>query len=125
MMSYSNVVIDGLKPDLRSAKSATIQRGIFIRLLRVTILICLDIFSLGIAWDLAISHASPLQSEWTKNLPFLLLSLGVQVAILTTIGVYRAGVHRRDYVSIIKAVSLSSILLSFIAYAYEPTTYIP
>ncbi len=123
-MFYSSVTIDSFKPDLRSSNSATIQRGIFIRLLRVTLLLCLDVTSLSVAWNLAINYASPLQSEWTKNLNFLLLSLAVQIAILATIGVYRAGVHRRDYVSIIKAVSLSSILLSLFAYAYEPTTYI-
>lgn len=123
-MLYNNVTIDSFKPDLRSSKSATIQRGIFIRLLRVTLLVCLDAISLSLAWNVAINHASPLQSEWTKDPSFLLLSLAVQVAILATIGVYRAGANRRDYVSIIKAVSLSSILLSLIAYAYEPTTYI-
>ena len=123
-MFYSNGIVDSFKPDLRSSKSATIQRGIFIRLLRVILLVCLDAISLSVAWNLAIYYASVLQSEWTKNPSFLLLSLAVQLAILATIGVYRAGAHRRDYMSIIKAVSLSSILLSLIAYAYEPTTYI-
>ncbi len=123
-MLYSNVTIDSFKPDLRSSKSVTIQRGIFIRLLRVILLVCLDTISLSMAWYLTINYASPLQSEWTMNPYYLLLSLAVQVAILATIGVYRAGVHRRDYASIIKAVSLSLILLSLIAYAYEPTTSI-
>ena len=119
-----DVAISGFEPDLRSAKSATIQRGLFIRLLRVTLLILLDILSLSAAWDLAVNYSSVLQSEWTKNLPFLLLTLGVQVTILATIGLYRAGLYRRDYVNIIKAVSLSSILLLFITYIYEPSTYI-
>ncbi|MEO1761681.1 MAG: sugar transferase [Cyanobacteria bacterium J06629_18] len=123
-MLYSNAVIDNFKPDLRSSQSATIQRGIFIRFLRVALLISIDILSLVVAWDLAINYAAPLQSEWTKSPYFLLLSLGVQVAILATIGAYRAGIHRRDYTSIIKAVSLSSILLSLIAYTYDPTIYI-
>ncbi|NJL78928.1 MAG: sugar transferase [Richelia sp. RM2_1_2] len=123
-MSYVNVAINSFKPDLRSAKSTTIQRGLFIRLLRVILLILLDISSLSIAWNLVITYSSPLQSEWTKNLPFLLLSLGVQIAILVNSGVYRAGMYRRDYVSIIKAISLSSILLLFIAYIYDPSTYI-
>ncbi|MBE9212805.1 sugar transferase [Plectonema cf. radiosum LEGE 06105] len=123
-MSYVNVAINSFKPDLRSAKSATIQRGLFIRLLRVILLILLDISSLSIAWNLVITYSSPLQSEWTKNLPFLLLSLGVQIAILVNSGVYRAGMYRRNYVSIVKAISLSSILLLFITYIYDPSTYI-
>jgi exopolysaccharide biosynthesis polyprenyl glycosylphosphotransferase len=63
-------------------------------------------------------------SAWTKNFSFLLLSLGVQVAILAATGVYRAGIYRRDYVNIIKTISLSSILLLFITYIYDPSTYI-
>ncbi|MBV6624858.1 MAG: sugar transferase [Rivularia sp. (in: Bacteria)] len=123
-MSDNTITIDNFKPDLRSSNSATIQRGLFIRLLRVTLLICLDVVSLNLAWNIAVNYASPLQSDWTTNSSFLLLSLGIQVAILAITGVYRAGVHRRDYFSLIKAVSLSSILLSLIAYAYDPTTYI-
>ena len=115
---------DSLKSDLRSAKRAIIQRGFFIRLLRVTLLMLLDISSLGVAWNFAVTYASPLQSQWTQNLSFLLLSLAVQVAFLATTGLYGAGVYRRDYVSIVKAVSLSSILLSFITFIYDPNTYI-
>ena len=123
-MSYINVAIDSFKPDLRSAKSATIQRGLFIRLLRVTLLILLDISSSSVAWNLTVTYSSSLQSEWIKNLPFLLLSLGVQVAILATAGLYRAGLYRRDYISIVKAISLSSILQLFITYIYDSSTYI-
>ena len=125
-MSYTNIPIDtdNLKPDLRSAINPSIQRGFFIRLLRVILLLLLDILSLSLAWKLVITYASPLESEWTQNLSFLFLSLGVQIAILTTTGLYRAGVYRRDYLNIIKAVSLSSILLSFIAFIYDPSTYI-
>lgn len=123
-MSYVNVAINNFKPDLRSAKIATIQRGLFIRLLRVILLMLLDVSSLSIAWNLVTNYSSPLQSEWTKNLPFLLLTLGVQIVILANSGVYRAGMYRRDYVSIVKAISLSSILLLFITYIYNPSTYI-
>ena len=123
-MFYSNVAINSFKPDLRSAKSTAIQRGFFIRLLRVTLLISLDILSLSFAWNLGVIYSSPLQSPWTKNLSFLLLSLGIHLAIFAATGVYRAGLYRRDYVGIIKAVSLSSILLLFITFIYDPSTYI-
>lgn len=123
-MIYSNASIDSLKPDLRSAKSATIQRGLFIRLLRVTLLIFLDILSLSIAWNLAMTYAFSLHSTWAENLSFLLVSLGVQFTILATTGVYQAGVYRRDYAGIIKAVSLSSILLFSITSIYEPSSHI-
>ncbi len=124
-MLNSGRVINNFTPDLRSAKSATIQRGLFIRLLRIAILIFIDILSLSAAWYFAVNYTFSSQSNWTNNLSFLLVSLGVQFTILATTGVYRAGVHRRDYAGIIKAVSLSSILLLFINLLDEPTNHIP
>ncbi len=123
-MIYSNAAIDSFKTDLRSAENATIQRGLFIRLLRVTLLIFLDILSLSLAWDLTINYAASLQSGTTNNLSFLLLSLGVQVTILAATGLYRAGIYRRDYASVIKAVSLSSMLLFFSTLIYKSSNYI-
>lgn len=121
-MLYTKFPIDSFKTDLRSAKSGTIQRGLFIRLLRITLLVLVDIFSLSLAWFLVLNYTSASQLALTKNLSFLIVNIGIQFAILATTGFYRAGVHRRDYVGIIKAVSLSSILLFLIALIYDPTS---
>lgn len=124
IMISTNLSIDSLKPDLRSPKGTRIQRGLFIRLLRVVILILLDATSMYFAWNLAVFYGAPFESPWTQNISFLLLNLSLPIVIFDTTGLYKAGIYRRDYLAIIKAISLSSLLLLFIASLYEPNGYI-
>ncbi|MBF2067418.1 MAG: sugar transferase [Calothrix sp. C42_A2020_038] len=123
-MVAKNIVLGGFNSDLRSAKGTTIKKGLLIKILRVFALILLDVISLTSAWFLAIKYGTLLISPWVQNLSFTFLNCFVQVAILSTTGLYKSGCHRRNYWSIFKAVSLSVILLSFIAFLYEPNHYI-
>lgn len=113
-----------LKPDLRSAQGARIQKGLTTRLVRILILILLDIVSITWAWQLAIAKGTPLESPWTKNASFLLLTLTVELGMIVTTGLYKAGVHRRNYLGLIKAVSISATLLLLIAFLYSPHNYV-
>ena len=113
-----------LKPDLRSAKSTSIQRGLAIRFLRVLTLILLDVIALTLAWRLAVFCGTPLESPWTQKSSFLLLILIVEIGMLATKGLYHAGIHRRNYSSLLQAVSLSEIFLLLIAFLYEPNYYV-
>ncbi|KAB8330524.1 sugar transferase [Scytonema tolypothrichoides VB-61278] len=112
------------KPDLRSAKGTTIQRGLTIRFLRILTLIFLDVISLILAWKLAVFLGTPLESPWTKQTSFLLLVLTVETGLIAAQGLYKAGIFRRNYPDLIKAVSLSGILLLLIAFLYEPESYV-
>ncbi len=122
-MTYKSLPVV-IKPDLRSAQGTRIQKGLAIRLLRVAILILLDTISLTLAWKIAVFYGTPIDSPWTDNSSFLLLTLCVEIAIITTIGLYKAGPHRCNYFNLLKAVSLSAVLLLLIAFLYEPNRYV-
>jgi exopolysaccharide biosynthesis polyprenyl glycosylphosphotransferase len=123
MVSKSLPIID-FKPDLRSAKGTQIQRGFIVRLARVITLILLDGSSLFSAWKLAIYFGTPIHSPWTQEVSFLLLNVTVALTIFFTSGLYKAGVNRRNYTRVVKAISLSSILLLLIGFLYAPEVYV-
>ncbi|MDF5730701.1 MAG: sugar transferase, partial [Rhizonema sp. PD38] len=110
--------------DLRSARGARVQRGIAIKLLRVLTLILLDITFLTLAWKFAVYYGTLLESPWTQKTSFLLLILTIEVSVIAGQGLYNAGTHRRNYLGLLKAVSLSEILLLLIAFLYEPDSYV-
>ena len=113
-----------LKPDLRSPTSTRIQKGLAIKFLRVVTLILLDVIALTLAWRLAVFYGTPLESPWTQKTSFLLLILTVEIGLFSSKGLYNAGLGRRNYPDLIKAVSLSEVFLLLIAFLYEPNHYI-
>lgn len=112
------------KSDLRSPKTKGMQRGLPIRIIRVLILVALDILALSLAWKLAINYGTPLASPWTQRSAFALVNLVVAIGIFLTSGLYKAGVHRRNYGQVIKTVSLANIILLLFAFLYEPEQYL-
>lgn len=122
-MAYRIPVAD-FQPDLRSAKGTRIQPGITIRLLRIVTLILLDIAALILAWKLAMYYGTPLESPWTQNKSFSLLTLTVGIGTIAVKGLYSPGEKRRNYFGLIQAISLSEIFLLLIAFLYEPEAYI-
>ncbi|WP_026735597.1 sugar transferase [Fischerella sp. PCC 9605] len=123
-MDSKFVSIANFKPDLRSAKSTRIQRGLAIRLFRIATLICLDAFALTLAWSLGVFYGTPLESPWTNQKSFLILTLALEIGIIATKGLYKAGIHRRNYIGLLKTISLSKVFLLFIAFLYEPNHYV-
>ncbi len=113
-----------LQRDLRSARHARVQRGTSLKLLRVVTLILLDITFLTLAWKFAVFYGTLLESPWTQKTSFLLLILIIEVGVIAAQGLYNAGIHRRNYFGLIKAVSLSEVLLLMIAFLYEPHRYV-
>ncbi|PLZ97802.1 glucosyl transferase, partial [Fischerella thermalis CCMEE 5328] len=124
MTTKSFVPVVSFKPDLRSAKATRIQRGLAIRLWRVVTLISLDITALISAWSLAIIYGTPLNSPWTQKPSFIILTLVLVIGMIATKGLYKAGIQRRNYPGLVKAITLSQVLLLFIAFLYEPNHYV-
>ncbi|MBW4671805.1 MAG: sugar transferase [Cyanomargarita calcarea GSE-NOS-MK-12-04C] len=123
-MAYKPLTVIDFKSDLRSAKGTSIQKGLVVKLLRVIALMLLDGLSLSLAWKLAISYGTPIDSPWTEESSLLLVTLSVELSIIAITGLYKAGQSRRNYAGLIKAVSLSAVLLLFIAFLYEPNRYL-
>ncbi len=123
-MRSKSLSVVSLKPDLRSAKGTRIQKGLATKFLRVLTLIVLDVIALTLAWKLSVFYGTPLESPWTQKSSFLLLTLIVEIGMLAEKGLYHAGIHRRNYPSLLKAVSLSELFLLLIAFLYEPNYYV-
>jgi exopolysaccharide biosynthesis polyprenyl glycosylphosphotransferase len=121
-IQHSSVI--AFKPDLRAAKGTTIQKGLAIRILRVITLISLDITSITLAWEFAILYGVTSYSPWTESLSFLLLNIIVQIGIIFSKDLYKSGFYRRNYIDLIKSVSLSVLILLLITFLYEPNNYI-
>ncbi|GAB1543046.1 sugar transferase [Scytonema sp. NUACC21] len=122
-MTYKLSVV-GFKPDLRSAKRASIQRGFASKFLRVLTLVMLDAVLLAVAWQLAVFYGTPLNSPWTEKPSFVILTLIVEIGIIAAQGLYQSGYKRRNYARLIKAISLAEVFLLLIAFLYEPNSYV-
>ena len=124
MVDYKTLPVESYKLDLRSARGARLQKGLIIRLLRVATLISFDSIALSLAWNVALLSGTFQDSPWTQNKYFILLILLVGIGAIANKGLYKSGFHRRNYLSLISAVSLSNISLLIIAFLYEPDAYV-
>ena len=124
MVDYNTLPVKYYKPDLRSAQGTRLQKGLLIRLLRVLTLSSFDTIAFSLAWNLALLYGSFLDSPWTQNSSFILLILIVGISTIAGKGLYKSGIYRRNYFSLINAVSLSNIFILIIAFLYEPDGYI-
>ncbi|MEO1431666.1 MAG: sugar transferase [Cyanobacteria bacterium J06633_8] len=123
-MEFRTLPVNSYKLDLRSARGTRLQRGLFIRLLRVATLISFDIIALTLAWNLALVSGTFVDSPWTQNQYFIFLILLIGIGAIANKGLYNSGFHRRNYLSLINAVSSSNIFLLIIAFFYEPNSYV-
>jgi exopolysaccharide biosynthesis polyprenyl glycosylphosphotransferase len=120
MLASGDAPLENFKPDLRSAKGTTIRKGLAIKLTRIALLILLDALCLTFALNLGVYYGTPIDFSLAQDTSFLLVGLAIQVVILATFGSYGAGVYRRSYFSLVKAISLSELLLLLVAFLYEP-----
>lgn len=123
-MTTNTLTVTTFKPDLRSAKGTTIQRGLKIRILRVVTLILLDVIALTSAWTLAAYYGTSIEFLWAEQIPLLMFMLVTAISVIAVKGLYKPGKERRNYFGLIQAVSLAEILLLFIAFLYEPESYV-
>lgn len=123
-MIHKSLFLASTKSDLRSAKFVRIRRGFSTKILRICTLLTLDLIALAIARYLAVAYGTPLESPWTQKSPFLLLTFTIETGMIASQGLYGAGHNRRNYLALIKALSLSIVFLLLIAFLYEPNYYV-
>jgi exopolysaccharide biosynthesis polyprenyl glycosylphosphotransferase len=112
--------------DLRAPAFATLRRGSVLGWLRMTTLFTLDVVLLAIAWTIAETYSTPAQSAWlVKDNPLsLLLVVCISVSIIAARGLYKAGEKRRDYLGLVKAMTLAAVILLLTAYLYAPGEFV-
>jgi len=125
LLSTLKSTLKPLNSDLRSQSTTRFRRGIVIKWLRVTFLVISDVVAITSAWWLASLLGTPLSSPWhvsqsSQGITAFPLILAVTIGIFGARGLYRAGDRRRDYLALLKSVSLAEILLLLIAFLHEP-----
>ncbi len=122
----ANSLSTGIKSDLRSPKFARLRRGMVVVWARVSILLLLDSLAISAAWLLAVTYGTRQHSTWTagNGLYLLPVILAVTIGVMAARGLYRSGINRRNYLGIIKAVTLSESLVLLMAFFYEPDRFV-
>ena len=129
-MSYLNSSVSNQAVSMQDIRSvpgvAGLRRGIFLSWMRRITLISSDILLISLAWILANSLGTPNPSFWSAQAVEITLFpvLGVTLSLFAARNLYRAGDCRRDYLGIIKALSLSILLLLLISYFYNPNQFV-
>ena len=110
------------KLDLRSPGIARLSRGLSTRYLRVLTLVTLDAILLIAARWFAEVYGRNWSELWNiqENSSLIILILTIEVGLLVTSGLYKAGSNRRDYFGIAKSLTSSNVLLLLVAFFHFP-----
>jgi exopolysaccharide biosynthesis polyprenyl glycosylphosphotransferase len=92
--------------DLRSPSFARLRRGIAGGWLRVLTLILLDASLLYLAWQVTAVYAHHPSLNWEAQLTLV----GIEIGIIAARGLYKPGDKRRDFLGLIKALSLAQLV---------------
>lgn len=114
------------KLDLRAPVITRLRRGTGVRWLRVITLIGLDAVMLYLAWLIAENYGSARELVWnTEHKQLLLLPiLATEISLIAARGLYDSWQKRRNYLSVVKALTYAHLLLLVIAFFYQPTELI-
>lgn len=125
MMSTTSLSLKS-KLDLRASVFTRLRRGTAVRWLRVITLIFLDATMLYLAWQLADNYGSTVDYRWnTRDNPLLLLPIiATDIGLIASKGLYDSRQKRRDYLSLVKTLTLSHVLLLLIAFFYQPGDFV-
>jgi exopolysaccharide biosynthesis polyprenyl glycosylphosphotransferase len=115
-----------LQRDVRSSVLSRVHKGSYLRGLRTISLIALDFIAILVAWIISESLGTSWSSLWRfKVNPVVLpLVLAIGIGVLLVGGFYKAGEPRRDYIGIVKANTLSVLLLLLCSYLYQPNQFV-
>lgn len=114
------------KLDLRASVFTRLRKRIGIGWLRVIILVLLDAILLSLAWQLAETYGTKLNSPWnTQSNPFsIVVIVATEVCLIAAGGLYESGEKRRKYFSLIKNITFAHVLLLIIAFLYQPGNFV-
>lgn len=123
---FSESWSDRIKLDLRSSQFMRLRQGMLVVWLRIATLLLLDSGAIALAWFLSLMLGTPINSPWTiENGIYLLpLILAVKLVVIASSGLYKAGANRRDYLGLVKSVSLAELLLLLTAFLLDPNRYL-
>ncbi len=122
--SPSPLVIDPTFLDLRAPLITKLRRGVGLSWIRFFTLCGVDIAMTTLAWILAVWIGTPVKafSLWggLDKPGFILPILGVTFGVIAASGLYGSDHQRRDYLGLIKALTLAQGVLLLIAFLYQP-----
>lgn len=113
--------------DIRSKPGiAGLRQGVFLSWARRFTLLASDIVAVSLASALAKFLGTPTQSFWSSEATqvTLIVVLGISLSFLSAGNLYRPGNPRRNYLGVIKALSLSVLVLLLISYFYDPNQFL-
>lgn len=114
------------KLDLRAPVFTRLRRGTGVRWLRVASLILLDITMLYAAWNVAEQLGTPIDSPWNPadNPVSILPIMATQMGLIAAKKLYDSRQERRDYLNLVKAITIAHLLLLLIAFFYRPGDFV-
>ena len=110
------------KLDLRAPVFTQLSRRTAGQWRRLFTLVLLDATVLTLALEIATNCSTPIDSTWNTHHNLLSLApiVATQIGVIAAEGLYSSGEKRRDYSNLIKALTLSHVLLLLIAFFYKP-----
>jgi hypothetical protein len=112
-------VLEKSKLDLRAPLSTKLRQDTYAVWLRLVTLLVGDLSFLSLAWMIAVTYGTPVDS-FLRNPTALLVVLPLEVGIIAARGLYQSGERRCDYLGLTKAIILAHILLLVVAFLYQP-----
>lgn len=114
----ANFVSKRMNLDLRSPASAGFRKGIVLSGGRIVLLALLDAGAIALAHFLAVTLGGVGAGD-VIDLGPLMLAIAVKLSVMASNRLYDAGAHRRNYASLVKALTISEALLVLIAIVHS------
>ena len=121
-MTSTTILSNKSKLDLRAPVLTQLSRRTGGNWRRLITLFLLDATVLFVAWQIVQTYDNHVNSPWNTQYNSLALwsILATQIGLIAAEGLYNSGSKRRDYFSLIKALTFSHVLLLLIAFLYQP-----
>ena len=115
--------------DIRAPIITTLSRGTSIGWLRVAVIVILDSLTIAAAWILAdylgnTTQTFNLLGSSDSQPAFLLPILAITLGIAASSGIYGTDDKRRNYLNLLKSLTMAQIVLLMLGYFYEPDAVI-